>query len=288
MATPEEAVSTPRFFFVHSRLLYKLSYILSFTYFSLLIRMLLFVGCKINIYAPHPANIFSNYLFLSGKATAVYVYEDGLLNYYDASSGVFEVRRSLRILAAILGMHYRSYQGHLAGYDATKLTGAFLSHGDLAVCKEKLGTLRELPVTVRRVKPVKNRILFLDQDVSDLLTDSQRTVAMNLMLSRFPMSRYEYIYKGHHDYRRPIPGMALLPEKLRLQPAELIIPDVAPSVVVSFYSSALLNIATLYPEIVCLSLAAELVRIKRDGVPERLSDLLTLTGVRTATLNDHE
>src|SRR5690606_32414095 len=114
--------------------------VFSFVIFSFFVRKLISNGTPLDIYIPHPGNIFSNFLFFSDRnGRKVFIYEDGLLNYYDAISSNAFVGRCKKLLARAFGTPYRDYSGHLAGYDAGQYDGAFLSMPGKAVRKEQLG-----------------------------------------------------------------------------------------------------------------------------------------------------
>ena len=120
------------------------AYVSNFILFTFKVKKLLKSGGNVNLYVPHPANIFSNYLFFCKEVSAVNLYEDGLLNYYDAPSGLARVNLALRILARLLSFPYKDYTGHLAGFDARKVTGVFLTRPDLAVGLDKFFLSRKL------------------------------------------------------------------------------------------------------------------------------------------------
>ena len=261
------------FFVRKNRFLQVITYLFSFFYYSFWVRWNLWVGGELHVYVPHPSSVFTNFVFFSKRVSSVNIYEDGLLNYYDVASVRAEIPTLLRLLSYIFGLPVRRFKGHLAGYDARRVDKLYVSRAAAAVAKEKVGEVVQLSGQVGQVTPIPRRILFLDQNVDSFLSSEQRRRVINRMFELYPLERYSYFYKGHHDYCPGMEGMAILKGELSAAPAERIVKELRPEVVISFYSSALLNIASLYPGFVCVSLAACFVRVERDGVSVSLASV---------------
>jgi hypothetical protein len=267
------------FFSARGAVFRALSYIASCLYFSLRIHGLFLRGCKVHLYAPHPSNIFTNYLFFARHTASVNVYEDGLLNYYDVPASRGGISQGLKCLALLCGIPYRNYPGHLAGYDARRVDSLFVFRVGAVVSRKKVGAVVQLSAVGGSVEPVARRVLFLDQDVSRFIPAAQRAVLLARMLAIYPPGEYEYFYKGHHDFASTCVDMRCLSPELASRPAELVVVELRPEIVVSFFSSALLNIKGAFPGVKCLALAAREVRISRDGNPGSLADLFCAAGV---------
>lgn len=255
---------------------------LTFLHFAVVIRRLIARGCALDVYMPHPGHILSNYLFFSSTpGKRLFIYEDGLLNYYDADVKNPFVSKAKRLLARFGGMRYRDYTGHLAGYDAGSYDGAFLSMPDKAVRQDRLGTLHRLNFETQKLTLENKTILFLDQDVSSRMSPENREHCIYTMLSAYPHSEYTYYYKPHHDHTSALSDtmQALAPE-LRSLPAEMLIERLRPSHVISFFSSALINIKHGWPNVDCVSLAASQVSITRNGKHSSLQEIFQENGVK--------
>ena len=260
----------------------KLYSVLSFFWFALVVRYFIVRGYSLDVYIPHPGNILSNYLFFSrASGSRLYLYEDGILNYYDATARNPFVGRFKKIIAWLGGMRYHEYSGHLAGYDAGVFDGAFLSRPNLAVRKSRLGEVFHLPPVAKPIVPTPGVILFLDQNVADCLTEAEREKYLAEMFSVFPADEYSYFYKSHHDFSSPASTlMRGLTAEQSLLPAEVVVGVLKPSHVISFYSSALINIKMSNPGVECVSLAACKIPVLVDGVAGCLSDLFECCDVR--------
>lgn len=254
---------------------------LTFIHFAVAVHRLIARGGALDVYMPHPGHILSNYLFFASiPGKRIFIYEDGLLNYYDAEVKNSFVGKAKRLLARVGGLRYRDYTGHLAGYDAGSYDGAFLSMPDKAVRKNRLGILHRLNFEPRVLSLKRNIILFLDQDVSSRMSLKERENSIARMLLAYPANEYIYHYKPHHDHTSQLSdAMQPLGPELRSLPAEMLIERLRPSHVISFFSSALINIKHGWPQVECVSLAAAQVLITRDGKPSSLRELFQDVGV---------
>ncbi len=254
---------------------------LSFLVFAFFVRWLKIRRIALDVYMPHPGNIFTNYLFLSARGGCrVYIYEDGILNYYDAVQRNTFVGFGKRLLSWLGLMPYRPYKGHLAGYDAGCYDGAFLSMPTLAVRRDSLGIVRALPVPAKSLSVDPHLVLFLDQNVSAFLDGVQRQSCVDEMFRLYPLAEFRYVYKPHHDFCSEISHeMSRLSAAEAALPAELLVEKICPGHVVSFFSSALINIRNVFPGISCVSLASSMVPISRGGHQEPLSKLFAQVGV---------
>lgn len=267
------------FFWKRNSILRGVSHLISYLYFSFLLRFVLHRIGSVHVYVPHPCNVFSNLAFFSNRVETVNIYEDGLLNYYDVDSARGKVTFSQRLLPFLSGTPFQYYSGHLAGYDARNVEVLYVSRSTQVVASKKVGKIVQLDANAQRIEVIKMRVLFLDQDVSCFISASRRRELISLMFKRYPPERYQYVYKGHHDYNASKFGMTELQRDLATLPAELIIPYLKPEFVISFFSSALLNIASNYSNVTCVSLAAGDVPITRDGVPGNFSEIFLHAGV---------
>lgn len=252
-------------------------YVLSLIKVSILCRFFFLRGDEVNIYIPHPANILSNYLFFSDKVSSVNIYEDGIANYYDVDSSRGRVSVIYKVLCFLAGLPYREYSGHLMGYGTGRVKSVCLSRPESAVCMTKVKFRAKVDFRYSEIDVVKGRILFLDQDVSSNVTSDQRCCLVQDLLSRFPVNKFEYYYKGHHDYSHLVGGMIPVDAEVISMPAEQIVDILKPQFVVSFYSSALINLTGR--GIKCISLAASFVNISRDGIDCKLSVLFEDLGI---------
>lgn len=253
-------------------------YILNFIFFSLKIRRIIKSKAKVELYIPHPNNIFTNYLFFCPEIAEVNIYEDGILNYYDAPTGSKKPNVFLRLLSSACALPYSHYSGHLSGCDAKKITSGYFSRPDFAVSIDKFSKIIKLSYQKQIMHLDQQRILFLDQDTALQIGEAERQKLLCNMFETFPPESYKYYYKPHHEYEAST-GMNNLPENLKYLAAEKVIDEIKPGIVISFFSSALINIKQISPEIRCISLAAERVQVTVNGEQKTLGALFLAAGV---------
>lgn len=249
------------------------SYVISLALLSAFLRTLWLRNYVVNVYLPHPASLLSNYIFFSDRVASVNIIEDGLANYYDVNSDRVTIGRGVRLLGSLIGLPYRNYSGHLIGYDTGRVDIAYLSRPEEAVCREKA-----LMCGVKNDDyysgAIRGRILFLDQDISVSVDSGLRQKLLAKMFEMYPLRSYVYFYKRHHDYCDLIDGMEFVDSDL---PAEELVDYLKPELVISFCSSALLNLAGR--GVSCLSLASRFVSISKDGVDCTLASIFSKLGI---------
>src|SRR5690348_7020401 len=103
-------------------------------------------GEQVDVYLPHPFNPLSNHAFFHAGSSRRFIYQDGILNYYDAATPLnsFSVRMRRRAKAFVVGAHYRMYRGHLSGIDCRPVAGGYFTHPDRVVSSEKFSSVRRL------------------------------------------------------------------------------------------------------------------------------------------------
>lgn len=256
------------------KFLRSLTYALSLFFFLVRLRVFQLFKRPIHAYVPHPCNAFSYAVFAIKDLASLSVYEDGLANYYDAPMPSHQfLNRTERALLSIFGFRLGSMTGHLGGYDVRHVDNLFLSRGDFAVSKEKVGRVVSLPFREVEVTLSTTTILFLDQDTSKYISTSDRDRRLRQLFDIYSPEEYEYIYKPHHDYNARLPKMRVLQGKFESMPAEKLVSEVGAGIVVSFYSSALLNLKNIYPQVKCVSIGGDAVNVSIDGQPQVIAEL---------------
>lgn len=260
-----------------------LGLITSLFHLSLIAREISRKNLAVDIYIPHPGNIFSNYLFHTNTLKKrLFLYEDGLLNYIETKTTKSFISPAKRAIACLAGLPYKDYTGHTAGYDVRPYDGAFLTMPDKAVQKDRLGEVKIIKIKATPISSTPNTILFLDQDVSGYLSATERIRSIERMLQIYPPGIFKYFYKPHHDFKSHLANsMTPISADLLTCPAEELVEVIKPSHIVSFFSSALLNIKNTHPECHCISLAADKIIVNRGGRATPLSNLFEQLGVKT-------
>lgn len=239
----------------------------------------------------HPDHLIGNYLFFHKKVAQRYIYEDGLLNYYDAirSDALEKKARWREKFGWLVGLNCRYYEGLISGVDARRYDGAFLSVPEKAAKAERLGDI----VHVSRYSRGKgdytasNAILFLDQNIETLVSSGVAASLRSAMKDFLAGEEGEVIVKRHYDMvdspcHSDGPLVSVADSKL---PAEQLIEKLKPCAVVSFMSSALMNIKLLYPEIRSVAVGANQFPLLINGETAHAGDLLEIFGVESVMVD---
>jgi len=247
----------------------------------------------VDIYVPHPFNPLSNYAFFLSESSRKYIYQDGLLNYYDATSPLASWKRLLKqkTKSACIGLPYKAYTGHLSGIDSSSIAGGFFTHPEKIVQANKFQRIEKLYLrTDAGTLPSESRsgTLFLDQPIEQIVGN---TIAHDLRQQTIDyVNELEgpVFYKPHYAQKADSsfgPTWKTLDRHACSLPAELLVAKLNVKSVVSFCSSALANIALSHDSINCYATAADMIRISVNGRPTTLAEVLSALGVTIAKLH---
>ncbi|MHB1059080.1 MAG: polysialyltransferase family glycosyltransferase [Rhodanobacter sp.] len=246
----------------------------------------------VDVYVPHPFNPLSNYAFFLSEHSSKYIYQDGILNYYDAASPLGSRSCLLRqkAKAAIIGLPYRAYAGHLSGIDNSEIAGGFFTHPERIVHASRFHSIRKLhlrPGPSDSSTGSRSGTLFLDQPMEGSVG---KLAAGDLQLRTIDFVNSlegPVFYKPHYAQKAkspPDPAWRALDSHSQSLPAELLVARLGIKSVVSFYSSALANIALNHSDMNCYATAAEAIPVSIDGRSTTLAEVLSGLGVKIADI----
>lgn len=257
---------------------------------GLSLRRLLRKGRDATVCVPHPFNPLSNFAFFAPGARDVRIYQDGILNYYDAANPF--VRASVlakrRLLASGALLPYRPYVGHLSGIEEREISTGYFTHPEHVVLYERFSRIAQLEFGASLVpgdqpKSGEPVTLFLDQPIERLVS-REAVPTLRRLASDFADSMGRpVLYKPHYTQRAPFETrrgwQVASPEEMAL-PAEEI-PVIRPvDAVVSFCSSALVNIRLSRPNMRCAAIGGALIPIRIGGQQRTMADLFANLGVQ--------
>jgi hypothetical protein len=249
-------------------------------------------GKQVDLYLPHPFNPLSNHAFFHEGPIRRFIYQDGILNYYDAATPLasFPARLRQRAKGAVIGASYRMYGGHLSGIDSRPVAGGLFTHPDLVVRADKFPELRRLAFggghrTVGAA--MEGDVLFLDQPV-ELIVGTERARELRRRTVEYVNSLGgRVLYKPHYAQRREKsfdPHWLPLAPELRALPAEWALARINVAHVVSFCTSALANMAMSDGTITCHATSANLIPVSVNGRRTTLAEVLSGLGVKVVEL----
>ncbi len=246
----------------------------------------------VGVYVPHPFNPLSNYAFFHVGHHRRFIYQDGVLNYYDAASPLasFKWRAKQRMKAAIAGLPYTIYSGHISGVNSESISGGFFTHPARIVCADKFPQLQRLDFDSGNKtgqRTADGNTLFLDQPIESIVGE---VVAQEL---RWRTVDYvnslggRVFYKPHYAQKSAVsfdPTWIPLDRNLSVLPAEWVASQLAIANTVSFFTSALANITMQNSAIACHATAVNLIPITVDGRMTSLAELFSGFGVKVVPL----
>jgi len=249
-------------------------------------------GKQVDLYLPHPFNPLSNHAFFHEGPIRRFIYQDGILNYYDAATPLapFSTRVRQRAKAAVIGAHYRMYDGHLSGIDSRPVAGGFFTHPDRVVSVEKFPLLRRLAFRTNHQTADlvdEGDVLFLDQSVELIVGTERARELRRRTVEYIDALGARVLYKPHYAQGREKslgPRWVPLAPGLSALPAEWALARIRVAHVVSFCTSALANIAMSDSTITCHATAANLIPVSVNGRRTTLAEVLSGLGVKVVEL----
>lgn len=238
------------------------------------------------LYAPHPFNPLANYALFHPRAGRRYIYQDGILNYYDARSPLdaWKWRLRQKAKAALAGMPYTAYRGHLSGVDALPIAGGYFTHPDMIARAARFPLVKRLHLAAAasQGQSVQGGVLFLDQPIEQVVGGEKAAFLRMRTFAYVERLGGDVIYKPHYTQKGAAPpaGWQTLDKALAALPAEEVAARLGVSQVVSYFTSALANILMTHPQIACHATAADAVPITIDGRSSTLAELFEGFGVR--------
>lgn len=216
------------------------------------------VASRLEAAVPHVYHSLGNFLAFSLNPDALDLLPDGLLNFYDARPNDKQ-RRSMRykrLGTRLLGARYQPYDGNLTAMELLDYRRQYV------FTERKLFTqAREL---TRLVIPVAEAatgddLFFIDQPLDDL--SAERRARLDRAIEAFVGCDRAVLYKPHRD--QVSPSIQLPPQRLTALPktdiAEYVLQQHGASEVVGIYSSALLTLKIIYPQLPCTSIGFNLL-----------------------------
>ena len=178
----------------------------------------------------------------------------------------------------LIGLPNIVYKGFVTGINQIKYDGAFVTHPELIVMRSHYGNLFKIVKykPKKNIKLLSNVALFVDQPLEHIFTIND-LCKINLKLNNFIDSIDKKVYfKIHYDSKNTVENnkFTILSNSYRTMPVELLIEEIKPSIVISYFSSALMNIKKMYPQIKCISIGANLRKIQINGKNKNFADLI--------------
>lgn len=210
---------------------------------------------KVRVFIPHPFHFATNYAAFNVGAEEFNLLPDGLLNYYERliNERDKKLMAAKKLLGVILGLTYSPYCGLLTGESVIKYTHFY----DIKSVLKRKNNQAILPEFENLIN--QKVVLFLDQEIEHLVSKEEEECLRKAAIEYILLKKYNtVIYKRHPSSNKftsflKKSGINVIELKNNL-PIELIINQLPVNEVVSFISSALLNLLYMRPEILATSI----------------------------------
>lgn len=233
------------------------------------------------LYVPHVFHSIANYLAFYAGPEKIFLLPDGLLNYYDARITGF--RQHIRmlgkfLLAPMLGGRYRLFRGELICRELVHYAGCHV-FSTLGLTTA-VGTVELLNYSAPHFVPVAGRSLYLDQPTEALAERARHELANALYAAL--RNESEILYKPHPTQRScSIANSTRLPitPVVSKLPVEKVIAELQPERVLGIFSSALITLKLLYPDLDVCSVGTRYFTARNPRLAQA-REAMTRLGIR--------
>ncbi len=216
------------------------------------------VAARLEVAVPHVYHSLGNFMAFSLNPDALDLLPDGLLNFYDARPSD-EQRRSMRhkrLVARLLGARYQPHKGNLTAMEQLEYRRQYVFTERKLYTQAREQIKLEIPVAEAASG---DDLFFIDQPLDDL--SDERRNRLNQAIEGFVGGDRAVLYKPHRDQINP--SIQLPQNQLTVLPktdvAEYVLQQHGASEILGIYSSALITLKIIYPEIPCTSIGFNLL-----------------------------
>lgn len=217
---------------------------------------------RFNLVLPHPDHLLGNTLFFSKNAKNITLLEDGILNYYNYERAMSIEKQSIKRkrLTSLTPFRYKLYSGHHSGVDdcpTPNLSGWF-TDPDKIIKKEKFSSLNKInfPACTDEKTQSNGTAILLEQPLEKFLNATTAHEIRKKTISFIENNFQKVIIKPHPEHSSI--GMKLQNEVDfyfdKNIPIEEIILNINPDAVISYCSTALINISKISRSTRCIAI----------------------------------
>lgn len=220
---------------------------------------------KFDLFLPHPDHLLGNTLFFSKTVNHITILEDGILNYYnyERADAIEKIAKKRRLITWLTPFRYKLYTGHHSGIDSfpTSSISGWFTAPEKIIKKEKFRHLNKInfPVQTHEKNNTSGLVIVLDQPLEKFISAS---TALNIREKTILFVENNFkntIVKAHPEHESN--SMSIkneLPFHFDSStPIEEIILTINPEAVVSFCSTALINISKISQNIRCIAIGID-------------------------------
>jgi len=218
------------------------------------------VASELHVFIPHAYHTIANYLAFNSGADTLHLLPDGLLNYYDAKISDRQYRKMLpKLLVVALGGKYKRYRGNYTAMEQLDYKSHYVF--DTRSVFTRVGERRVIPLPHSSSIKGGSKIFILDQPLQHI--DPKTALRIKKALTRYlGKDLGQWIYKAHRDQKQSNVVIDASSTSIKVSGttvAEHIIKDFRVGKIVGIYSSALITLKIMYPDLPCISVGANVL-----------------------------
>ncbi|WP_297804564.1 polysialyltransferase family glycosyltransferase [uncultured Polaribacter sp.] len=254
-------------------------------------QILKFKNVKISYYYVDLAHILSNSIFFNFcNIESRYILEDGLLNYYKLSlKNKMLSKRSVNYLLVFFGLKTKKFEGDITGIEMNIVNNQYVYFPKLALVP---GKSLQIPFN-KYSYPLNNKVLVLGQEpIVSFISKNDYLNSLKKVITEVKkeFENFDFYYKPHHHGKKDLAKKTLKKELGNSlfyidenQPIHKIIKNIQPSMVVSFGSTASLNLKLILPDNIKSSVY--LLRNNKLSVNKNLENLFSKMNINIIELD---
>ncbi|WP_103069035.1 polysialyltransferase family glycosyltransferase [Aquimarina sediminis] len=245
---------------------------------------------ELNFFYVDLAHVLTNAIFFNFKKIKErFIIEDGLLNYYKVTlDGKMLGKQSVNYFLGVLGLRTQNFDGHITGVEMKEVNGQYVFFPKLANRPQKSLVIPYESFSYQK----RGNVLIIGQEpIINFIPISGYKQSLEIIIKDFKTTPdlQKVYYKPHHHGKKDLVKDFLkreLREKLVLiedkSPIHSIVQNIEPSVVISFGSTASLNLKLVLPTFV--ESWVYLIRDEKLPKNEKMEDLFIRTGIKMKEL----
>ena len=239
-------------------------------------------GEEITAVIAHPFHPAANFLMFSNLVSRRYMMPDGTANYchWNIDSSLRRKMLVRKAAAALCGIPYTMYSGHIVGHETGFFDGAFtFQEKGMTTTSYQTFTIN---ISKSLIAPacLQRAVMLLDQDIESLVSEKAANELRRRMWNYIDgLGENIIYYKGHYTQkvvRRINTSGKKIVELNKNTPAELLLGEICPSHVISFVSSALIHAKLSSPDIHAVSIGAAEIERAHQPHARGLKDMMKL------------
>lgn len=215
-----------------------------------------------NLILPHPDHLLGNTLFFSNNVKKVTLLEDGILNYYnyERTLNAAKIGIKRRRITYLTPFRYKIYSGHHSGIDdcSHALLSGWFTDPENIIKKERFSSITKInfPTIALPLGRNNRTAILLDQPLEKFLSAATANAIRKKTIAFVEENFEKVIIKPHPQHTSISMKISnVIPFDFEQNaPIEETILSIQPAAVVSYCSTALINISKISSSTQCVAI----------------------------------